>query len=189
MVLPMRQDTGRRFLCSILIAIHLMEQTKKSEYFRNFIFGVEDSLVSTVGLLSGVASAGVGNKSVVLTGVVLVFVEAFSMAVGSLLSENSAAELTAKKAIPLKDSLGDALVMFASYLLTGLLVVAPYIFLSQRGAFITSIAVSLASLFVLGFASGYFTFTNKWRQGFVMSFLGGSAIVLGVAVGVLVERL
>lgn len=29
----------------------------QATYFRNFIFGVEDSLVSTVGLLSGVAIA------------------------------------------------------------------------------------------------------------------------------------
>jgi VIT1/CCC1 family predicted Fe2+/Mn2+ transporter len=53
----------------------------KTIYLRNFIFGVEDSLVSTVGLLSGVAVAGVASRTILLTGVVLIFVEAFSMAV------------------------------------------------------------------------------------------------------------
>lgn len=37
-------------------------------YFRNFIFGVEDSLVSTVGLLSGVAIAGVAQRSLLAVG-------------------------------------------------------------------------------------------------------------------------
>ena len=55
----------------------------KHGYFRNFIFGVEDSLVSTVGLLSGVAIAGVPSRTILLTGVVLILVEAFSMAAGA----------------------------------------------------------------------------------------------------------
>src|SRR3989338_4103836 len=62
-----------------------MEQTPKPEhiisqrtivYIRNLIFGVEDSLVSTVDLLSGVAAAGVPRSVIFLTGVVLIFVEA-----------------------------------------------------------------------------------------------------------------
>ena len=61
-------------------------------YFRNFIFGVEDSLVSTVGLLSGIAIADVPGHTIFLTGVVLIFVEAFSMAAGTFLSEYSAEE-------------------------------------------------------------------------------------------------
>ena len=62
---------------------------KYSMIVRNFTFGVEDSLVSTVGLLAGIAFAGVNAGTVVLTGAVLIFVEGFSMAVGSLLSEQS----------------------------------------------------------------------------------------------------
>ena len=61
-----------------------------ASYIRNFVFGVEDSLVSTVGLLSGVAIAGVEQKYIFITGLILIFVEAFSMAVGSFLSEESA---------------------------------------------------------------------------------------------------
>jgi len=68
-------------------------------YVRNFVFGVEDSLVSTVGLLSGIASAGASTATIFLTGTVLIFVEAFSMAVGSYLSEESVEEY--EKAIKL----------------------------------------------------------------------------------------
>ena len=61
-----------------------------AHYFSSFIFGVEDSLVSTVGLLSGVAVAGVNRSGIFVTGVILIFVEAFSMGVGNFLSEDFA---------------------------------------------------------------------------------------------------
>lgn len=57
-------------------------------YVRTFVFGVEDSLVSTVGLLSGLAIAGAARGTIILSGVTLIFVEAFSMGIGSLLSEH-----------------------------------------------------------------------------------------------------
>ena len=40
-------------------------------YLRSFIFGVEDSLVSTVGLLSGVAIANASRDTILLTGTVV----------------------------------------------------------------------------------------------------------------------
>lgn len=129
---------------------------RKVEYIRNFIFGVEDSLVSTVGLVSGVAVAGVDTKQVVLTGMVLIFVEAFSMGVGSLLSENSADEYESKSEVALSNSLGYALVMFISYLLSGFFVVFPYMFLPASRALWLSIAVSVVGLFYLDFGVGRF---------------------------------
>ncbi len=60
---------------------------------REIVFGLEDSLVSTLGTMTGVA-IGTGDRFVVvLTGVVLVVVEALSMAAGSFLSSKSATEL------------------------------------------------------------------------------------------------
>jgi len=53
--------------------------------FRNFVFGVEDSLVSTVWLLSGAAAVVVAQETVLPTDFVLIFVEEFSMGVGSFL--------------------------------------------------------------------------------------------------------
>ncbi|MFH1711847.1 MAG: VIT1/CCC1 transporter family protein [Patescibacteria group bacterium] len=60
---------------------------------REIVFGLEDSLVSTLGAITGIA-AGTGNSFVViLSGVVLIFVEAVSMAAGSYLSSKSAREV------------------------------------------------------------------------------------------------
>ncbi|MBP9828189.1 VIT1/CCC1 transporter family protein [Patescibacteria group bacterium] len=60
---------------------------------REIVFGLEDSFVSTLGTVSGVA-VGSGNKEIVLlAGFVIVAVEALSMAAGSYLSSKAADEL------------------------------------------------------------------------------------------------
>jgi len=60
---------------------------------REIVFGMEDSLVSTLGAITGIA-AGTGSTFVViLSGIVLIFVEALSMTAGSYLSSKSAHEV------------------------------------------------------------------------------------------------
>src|SRR3989344_7582377 len=98
----------------------------QASILRNFTFGVEDSLASTVGLLSGVASAQVAASTVVLTGLVLVFTEAMSMGVGTFLSDQSAEEYEHHRDLSLSKSLPSALVMFFSYLIAGIIPIAPY---------------------------------------------------------------
>lgn len=61
--------------------------------FREVVFGLEDSLVSTLGSVTGIA-AGTGNKYVVLlAGTVYVVVEAMSMVAGSFLSSRTQKEV------------------------------------------------------------------------------------------------
>ena len=71
---------------------------KLRENVRDVVFGLEDSLVSTVGTITGVAVATHSPYIVMLTGVVLISVEAVSMAAGSYLSSKSATELYAERA-------------------------------------------------------------------------------------------
>lgn len=156
--------------------------------FRNFIFGVEDSLVSTVGLLSGVAAAGADRQTIVLSGIVLIFVEAFSMGIGSLLSDNSARELDSGREEPLSRSFAGSIIMFISYVLSGLIPLTPYFFFGRENAFVASIIASLLALFALGYLVGKISKISALRQGIQMFFLGGAAILLGIFVGVFVNR-
>lgn len=159
------------------------EQT--ASYLRTFVFGVEDSLVSTVGLLAGVATAGVPRETILLTGVVLIFVEAFSMAIGSFLSEYSAEEYLRKPRPALPTSLTDSLIMFFSYLLAGLIPLFPYAVFEGSVALTLSIVFSLVALFFLGIGSGEWTGTRLMKSGLRMLVIGG----LAIAVGVIVSRL
>lgn len=152
-------------------------------YFRNFIFGVEDSLVSTVGLLSGVAIAGVERETIFLTGVILIFVEAVSMAAGSFLSEASAEDYTAQRTVPQKNSVLAAAVMFTSYFVAGFIPLAPYMFEGGERALELSITLSISALFVLGAVSGMLSRVHIVRSAVRMMVVGGIAIAVGVSVG------
>ena len=156
---------------------------KKKGYMRNFVFGVEDSLVSTVGLLSGVAATGSESRAIFATGVILILVEAFSMAVGSFLSENSAEEFAEHREEPFSISIPDSLVMFFSYFISGFVPLFPYIFLPAGAAMPISIGASLAALCLLGAVSGRISRTSLFKSIAKMVILGGIAIAAGVAVG------
>ncbi|MFC1633057.1 VIT1/CCC1 transporter family protein [Patescibacteria group bacterium] len=66
---------------------------KTISYARQIIFGLEDSLVSTLGVITGIA-AGTGNPLiVVLSGFVVIFVESISMTAGEYLSSKSEKEI------------------------------------------------------------------------------------------------
>lgn len=156
-------------------------------YLRSFIFGVEDSLVSTLGLLSGVAIAAVPQKTIFLSGLVLIAVEAFSMAVGTYLSQESADEFVDGKEASVRKPLIASTIMFFSYGVTGLIPLGPYLFLAVRPAFESSIILTLIALFCLGAASGRLAKQNLWYTGFRMLIIGGLAAGLGIVVGSLVN--
>ena len=162
---------------------------KQSSTVRNFIFGVEDSLVSTVGLLSGIVVTGVPVNYVILTGTILIFVEAFSMAMGSILSENSAEEYEKRKEVAIKSSVRDGLTMFLSYFISGFIPLSPYVFLQNHNAFIVSVVFSMTALGLLGIFSGKISGTSVFGNMFKMVILGGVAIVVGVVVGNLINIL
>lgn len=60
---------------------------------REIVFGLEDSLVSTLGAITGIAAGTGSTYIVVLSGIVLIFAESVSMSAGSYLSSKSAREV------------------------------------------------------------------------------------------------
>lgn len=165
----------------------MMRRTKSAvSYLRNFVFGVEDSLVSTVGLLSGIAVGGVERETIFLTGIVLIFVEAFSMSAGSFLSESSAETFSEKKTVFSKSPYYSAVIMFISYFASGFIPLAPYLIFTTPLATWVSIGLSLVALGVLGLVSGILTKGVLWQSVLRMSVVGGVAIGVGVVAGMLV---
>jgi VIT1/CCC1 family predicted Fe2+/Mn2+ transporter len=164
---------------------------KKSiaQQLRSFVFGVEDSLVSTVGLLSGIAAGGVPRATIFLTGVVLIFVEAFSMGVGNYLSNLSEREYLTHRGMRKNDGslIPSSLLMFFGYFIAGGIPLTPYLFLSVYYALPLSVCLSLASLFLLGLWTGTFTHVHPFRTALRMFVFGGSAICIGLIVGWVVK--
>lgn len=155
-------------------------------YLRAIVFGITDSLVSTVGLLAGIAVAGSPHKTLVLTGIIYAFVEAFSMAVGNFLSEESAAEYVSQMEVRDRGPVLSAFLMFVTFVVASFIPLAPYFFLSDPYALPASVFVSIAALFIAGAASARFSKLPILVRGVRMALLGGSAILIGVCVGFLV---
>ncbi|MBI4066229.1 VIT1/CCC1 transporter family protein [Candidatus Gottesmanbacteria bacterium] len=164
------------------------KKLRTAAYIRNFVFGVEDSLVSTVGLLSGIAVGGVTRSQIVLTGIILLLVEAFSMAVGSLLSEQSAEEYLRHKEVSMRPAATDSIIMFTSYFLAGLVTLIPYFIMEAKVALPISIALSLSALFLLGVISATLFGINILRNGIRTLVIGGVAILVGVAASLIFSR-
>jgi VIT1/CCC1 family predicted Fe2+/Mn2+ transporter len=154
-------------------------------FLRNLVFGVEDGLVSTVGLLSGIAIAGVDRETILLTGVVLIFVEGFSMAAGSFLSEASVEEMHGG-VDDTRGSIAAGTVMFASYFTAGLVPLVPYLVFDVGQAFPFSVVCSVVALFLLGYWSGRSSHT-AWRKALRMTLVGGAAIFVGALAGSLLS--
>lgn len=166
-----------------------MSKKSTSIYIRNFLLGVEDSLVSTVGLLAGLSSASLAGNVILISGTVLIFVEAFSMGIGSFLSEESVQDFTTHKDKLSKESIVGAVVMFFSYLISGLIPLSPYIFFKVQPALYVSVALTLISLFALGAVSAYhFRHKDYLTHAVRTLVLGGLAAVLGIIIGKLLNN-
>jgi VIT1/CCC1 family predicted Fe2+/Mn2+ transporter len=143
---------------------------------------VEDGLVSTLGFISGIAVAEVPGPTLLLTGTVLIFVEGFSMAAGSFLSDESAREFRSRRTVSLMPSILGSIVMFIAYLAAGALVLAPYAVAYPAYALPWSIGLSLAALFLLGLYSARISGVPPASRAVRMVIIGGVAIGLGVFV-------
>jgi VIT1/CCC1 family predicted Fe2+/Mn2+ transporter len=83
------------------MALELIEQKRavieSRARIREFIFGIQDGLISTVGLLAGVQGATESNAIVILTGLTAMLAGAISMAAGSYLSSSAEKEIFDKE--------------------------------------------------------------------------------------------
>ena len=83
------------------MALELIEQKRavieSRARIREFVFGIQDGLISTVGLLAGVQGATESNAIVILTGVTAMLAGAISMAAGSYLSSSAEKEIFDKE--------------------------------------------------------------------------------------------
>lgn len=141
-------------------------------------------MVSTTGVIAGVAAGSGNQKVVMLAGFVTLAVEALSMAAGEFLSEQAVHELDARhRGAPV---VGGA-IMLTAYFAAGLLPLLPVIFLPLPESIYVSIALALAGLFALGVVKARVVQTAVLRSGLEVLAVGGIAALIGVAAGVLLK--
>ncbi len=156
-------------------------------YLQEVTFGLEDSFVSTVGAVTGMA-VGSGNREIViLAGLVIVCVEATSMAAGSYLSDRVKHDVERADGVLERDDshrpVMAGAVMGFSYLAAGVVPLAPYFFLPVASSSVISILFTLLMLFFVGAWQAVFTRRSWYKSGGEMLAVGGAAIVLGFVIG------
>ena len=156
----------------------------QQDYLRSAIFGAEDGLVSTTGALAGIAAGTRDAKVVVMAGLVIVMVEALSMAAGQFLSERAVHQFDPTH----RDSLAvGAAVMFAAYAAGGSVPLLPVLVMGELWAVWIGTALAFVGLFVLGWVKGRIVHVAPGRSGLEILAIGGLATVVGLIIGLVVR--
>ena len=162
-----------------------MKKIKKilhEDYLRSLMFGLQDGIVSTTGVVVGI-STGIDNKAIiVLAALVAVTVEASSMGAGQYSSEKAVHQMD--KTGKHTDSLiVGALIMFFAYLLGGMFSIIPTLLFEQPFARYAAIMSSFVGLFVIGYLKGQIVEHKPWRSAIELFIIGAIATAAGIAVG------
>ncbi|MEK7064427.1 MAG: VIT1/CCC1 transporter family protein [Patescibacteria group bacterium] len=152
--------------------------------YRETIFGLEDSIVSTLGVVVGIAAGTDSRYIVVLSATIVVVVESLSMTAGTYLSNKSEMEINHARADIVRRSLTDSLSMAVSYVLGGVISVLPFFFFSPLGAIVPAIVLSVVLLFSIGYIKGKMAKINPVRSGLEMSLVSLTAALLGYLIGI-----
>lgn len=159
------------------MAINLHE-----DYFRSLMFGFQDGLVSTTGVVVGIATGTPDKEVIILASFVAVTVEASSMAAGQFSSEKAVHQMD-KSGKHTDNLLIGALIMFFSYLSAGLIPILPMILLEPSVGKYVSIVLALIGLFTIGFLKGELIEQKPLRNAVELLFIGGTATIIGLIVG------
>lgn len=159
-------------------------KTVNREYLRSVMFGIENSLISTVGLITGMSIGTDQVRVVILGATVAIVIESVAMGVGEYLSDDAVQELDKIKRH--SDSpLLSGLLMMAAGTFAGLVPLTPVIFMQYPYSLATSIMLALVVLFLVGYIKGKILRSSAIRGGLKIMTIGGLATGLGVVVGVL----
>lgn len=162
--------------------MQFLRKKLQEAYLRSLMFGLQDGIVSTTGVVIGI-STGVSDKAIiVLAALVAVTVEATSMAAGQYTSEKAAHQLD--KTGSRTDSLiTGSVIMFFAYLGGGMFSIIPTLLFNQPEARIIAIASSFGGLFLIGYFKGHLVEHKPLRSAIELFIIGGIATTIGLVVG------
>jgi len=160
----------------------MMRILRDREYLRSILFGAEDSLISTTGLIAGISVGSDNNQFVLFAVVISILIEAVAMGSGEYLSDDAVEDLDKIKRNR-ENPLLSGLLMFASYVLAGLIPLSPAIFLPFPASLILSIILALIAFFALGYIKGKLLKVSPVRGGLKILIIGGFATILGLLMG------
>lgn len=143
---------------------------------RNVTFGIEDSLISTTGVLVGIAAANFDVKQILVTGIILILIEASSMAFGAFLAEENFIKTSGKKQ-DTKHIITYAVAMFFAYFLIGLVLLLPFV-LGVPHPIPVVLLLAWSLLVVL-----IYLFEKNVKKIAILSMIGGILMAFSITIG------
>ena len=151
------------------------------------VFGVQDGIVSTFGLVMGVAGAQVSPEAVLIAGIAGAFSGAVSMGAGEYVSVKVQHELLAARGgAGTEDNVRAHRAAAANsglFVLGAAFPLLPFLLLVGLPAVVTSTALSAVALFTTGALLTRLTHVSPLVSGARMLVIGGGAGLLGYLVG------
>ncbi len=147
-----------------------------TQNLRTIIFGIEDSFVSTTGVVVGLIAANTPKETILAAALITVVVEATSMGAGEFISNDESPEQD-------REAIKKGLIMLVSYFISGLWIMIPLFLGHQRNPII--IGFTFLSLFALGWWRGYVLKGSKFKYALKTVAISGVACSFGIAVGLL----
>lgn len=165
---------------------------KRQEHFlrrevRPIVFGAEDALISTLGVVTGITGGSSSSRSVLLAGVILVLVEALSMAAGEMISTQ--AEQRVDGYMDAVRAYLNSLSMGIAYVLAGLVPILPYAFFKTGLALPVSVIATLIGVFLLGMwkeSLVYKTRRSPIWSGLELALISACIALVGYVVGAII---
>jgi len=156
------------------------------DYLRSLMFGLQDGIVSTTGVVVGI-SIGVSDKAIIiLAALVAVTVEASSMAAGQYSSEKAVHQMD-KTGKHIDSLFVGALIMFFAYLMGGSFSIVPMLVFDQPIARVFAITFAFVGLFIIGLLKGYLVEHRPLRSAIELFIIGSIATTVGIVVGYLLK--
>ena len=161
-------------------------------YVRELIYGANDGIITTFAVVAGVAGGGLSLRVVLIIGAANLFADGLSMAAGNYLSISShesvleAQELPEEEAYPVRH----AAATFFAFVFAGAVPLVPYMLpVLAVDRFLSSIVLTLATMFAVGASRALITNVRWWKAGLEMLVLGAVVAALAYASGGFVAAL
>ena len=125
----------------------------------------------TVGLLSGIAIAGLSQQTIALVGMIFVFTGGIAAASRYKLAHAKIPEHAAS-------STQACILLGLLYIIAGIVPLMPYMVLVVSSAFTTSIVCSFAAAFIIGLWSGH-KGSAIWKSAWHLAYVAAAGSVIG----------
>jgi VIT1/CCC1 family predicted Fe2+/Mn2+ transporter len=142
-------------------------------FVSTLVTNIEEGLVLTVGLLSGIAIAGISEATIVMVGTIFVFTAGIAAASRYIIVVRHASDKINDHA-----ATQAGIMLGLLYILAGIVPLLPYMLMEVSRAFTTSIVCSFAAAFIIGLWSGH-KGAAVWKSAWHMAYVAGAGSIMG----------